>query len=246
LARLAVEEAQVPPTSSRSWVWPSWRALRAGAWELLAPQRCIACGGFGAALHLDCLRALPAAGGERCERCWAPLRPGGGCGRCAAAPPAFAALRTPFVYTGHARAAVLEAKFGGRSALLEPLGVAAARAVPAEWRAAAVAWVPLHPRRRRRRGYDQARELARVVARELELPPVGGLRRVRSTPAQARLDAALRRANVAGAFAAERVAGTVLLVDDVTTTGATLDAAARALLAGGAAQVFALAVARED
>jgi predicted amidophosphoribosyltransferase len=209
--------------------------LRAGAWELLAPQRCIACGGFGAALHLDCLRALPAAGGERCERCWAPLRPGGGCGRCAAAPPAFAALRTPFVYTGHARAAVLEAKFGGRSALLEPLGGAAA-----------VGWVPLHPRRRRRRGYDQARELARVVARELELPPVGGLRRVRSTPAQARLDAALRRANVAGAFAAERVAGTVLLVDDVTTTGATLDAAARALLAGGAAQVFALAVARED
>lgn len=106
--------------------------------------------------------------------------------------------------------------------------------------------MPLHGRRKRARGYDQAGLLARAVAAELGVPLVAVLRRTRGTAPQARLDAERRRANVVGAFAAERVGGGVLLVDDVTTTGSTLDAAARALLAAGAAQVFSLAVARED
>lgn len=115
---------------------PDWGRARAALWTALwdglAPQRCLVCGAFGAALHEACASALPAAGGRRCDRCWAPAvrLEAGTCARCALAPPAFAALRTPFVYAGAARAAVLEAKFAGRSSLLGPLGVAAARAVP--------------------------------------------------------------------------------------------------------------------
>ncbi|HMB52471.1 MAG TPA: phosphoribosyltransferase family protein, partial [Thermoanaerobaculia bacterium] len=110
--------------------------------------------------------------------------------------------------------------------------------------------VPLHPWRRLRRGYNQAERLARPLAARLGLPYATALRRRRATPPQTALSRDDRRRNVAGAFAvarrgAGRVAGRrVLLVDDVATTGATLDAAARALRAAGARRVVALAAAR--
>ena len=166
-------------------------------------------------------------------RCWAPRRGGSGtCERCAAAPPAFEALRTPYRFAGLARRALLEAKFRGVTALLEPLGQAAAETVAPAWRLEAVAALPLHAARRRRRGFDQAELLARAVATALDVPlRTDLLRRARTTEAQATLDAAQRARNVAGAFAAETgdPPASLLLVDDVTTTGATLEAAARAL-----------------
>ncbi len=103
--------------------------------------------------------------------------------------------------------------------------------------------VPLHPSRRRERGYDQADILAHVIARALELPCESrALRRIRPTKQQAMLDAGDRLRNVAGAFKAnELVAGQdVLLIDDVTTTGATLDSAAGELRRAGAASVVGL------
>ena len=87
--------------------------------DALLPQRCLVCGRFGAALHEGCLEALPAAALPRCIRCWAP-GPRSPCGACLAAPPAFEALRTPYLFVGPARRALLEAKFRGVSALLEP------------------------------------------------------------------------------------------------------------------------------
>lgn len=111
--------------------------------------------------------------------------------------------------------------------------------------------VPLHPRRRRRRGYNQSELLARELARRLptieRTTAPGRLRRVRDTPSQVGLDRFQRRANVAGAFRWEgpSLAGRpVLLVDDVATTGATLQACAAALEAGGAGLVTAVTVAR--
>jgi ComF family protein len=112
--------------------------------------------------------------------------------------------------------------------------------------------MPLHVARRRERGYNQATLLARPLARALRIPlHEGALARTRATQPQTRLVHSDRRANVAGAFALVSPAMTpllagkrILLVDDVTTTGATLDAAAVALLAARPVAIYALTVAR--
>lgn len=108
--------------------------------------------------------------------------------------------------------------------------------------------VPLHPRRLAWRGFNQSLELSRILAARLSRPVLpAALARIRNTTPQSRLPGAERRANIAGAFAADpaRVAGrSVLLVDDVMTTGATVDAAARALRLAGAVRVDVVVVAR--
>ena len=167
---------------------------------------------FWRALHLDCREGLERAEPLRCERCWLPgdLL----CARCEAEPPAFDWLRAPYRFVGPVHRAILEAKFGGVTALLEPLAEATARVVPESWAIDLVVSVPLH--------------------------------RVRATPAQAGLDAMECARNIRGAFGSDPVSGVVLLVDDVATTDATFDAAARALLDAGARRVYALSLARED
>jgi len=107
--------------------------------------------------------------------------------------------------------------------------------------------IPLHPRRKRRRGYNQSELLAAPLARVLGLPLTPrGLQRVRHTAPQVGLGPEERHDNVRGAFAAtDAVHGRrVLLIDDVLTTGATMRAAAEALLAAGAASVSAYCLAR--
>jgi ComF family protein len=111
--------------------------------------------------------------------------------------------------------------------------------------------VPLYPRRKRVRGYNQSALLARELGRHVGLPvEEGALVRERNTPSQAeRLSAKERKVNVAGAFGyrGQGLQGQrVLLIDDVATTGATLDACAQALRQAGAASVWALTFARED
>jgi ComF family protein len=113
----------------------------------------------------------------------------------------------------------------------------------------AVCAVPLHPLHERSRGYNQARLLANGIAHLLGRPLLRrGIRRVRRTPTQTRLTAAQRAANVKNAFAPARGGGLrgrrILLVDDVMTTGATVNECARALKSGGASKVFVLTVAR--
>ena len=139
-------------------------------------------------------------------------------------------------------------KYEGCFALAEPL----ARCLSAAW----PAWVqppdliipiPLHPRRKRRRGYNQSELLAAPLARDLGLPMnPRGLRRVRHTAPQVGLGPEERHDNVRGAFAADDsfTGRRVLLIDDVLTTGATMRAAAEALLAAGAASVSAYCLAR--
>ena len=222
------------------------------AGEFLLPQRCLVCERFGAAIHPRCVALLPAAEPPRCLRCWRP-GPGTWCPRCAAGgpdAPAFDGLRTPFVFAGDARRAILEAKFRGTTALLPPLARVAAAAIPAEWGVDAVVPVPLGRGRRRARGYNQAELAAREVVRALGLPlQARWLRRTRETPPQATLGAAARATNLRNAFEArlpDSPPRSMLVVDDVTTTGVTFEAAAHALRAAGARRVYALALARED
>jgi len=218
--------------------------------DFVLPQHCVVCGRFGDSLHAECLDRLPRAEGVRCVRCWQP-GVGTWCERCAvggADAPAFNGLRAPFRFEGDARRVVLEAKFRGVTSHLRPLGQAAADLVPPEWRFDVVVGVPMSGSRMRRRGYNQAEVLAAEVGRALDVRVRRGLlRKVRNTPAQAGLSAERRAHNLAGAFAVRGVPPEgVLVVDDVTTTGATLSTVAAALKAAGAERVYGLAVARED
>ena len=231
----------------------TWRLLAREAAEALLPQRCLVCRRFGSALHDRCVKELPAAEPPRCAVCWAPRpatvrRRGWRCARCGLSSPSFAALRAPFRFSGPARRALLEAKFRGVTRLLEPLAAAAAAIVPRGWGPDVVVPVPLHAGRQRRRGYNQSELAARTVARSLGLPLDGSLLlRVRPAPPQAGLSAEERLTNLRDVYAGAGLPPErVLLVDDVTTTGATFEAAAAALRRAGAGTVYALALARED
>jgi ComF family protein len=119
-----------------------------------------------------------------------------------------------------------------------------------DWRGVdAIVPVPLHPRKKRHREFNQSEHLGRALSRAVNVPMIAGnLRRVKDTPTQTRLDAAGRAANLRGAFRARRpkeFAGKRLVVlDDVFTTGATLDSCAKVLRVAGAQDVVALALAR--
>ena len=154
-------------------------------------------------------------------------------------------------FRGVVRDALHRIKYGGEQRLGEPLGAAIAR----RWArigvgADIVAHVPVHADRARTRGYDQAELIARSAAHHLGLPCRSLLERRRATIAQFDLDRADRATNVAGAFGLRPETPDlrgrwILLIDDVTTTGATLAACAEALQAGGAMAVSAITVARE-
>lgn len=155
-----------------------------------------------------------------------------------------------WVYEGPVRLAVQAFKYGGRPELLPGCARAMARdpAVAGLVLGATLVAVPARRRARRRRGYDQAEELAKGLARGLGAPLLtGALRRRRGHEgAQAGATIERRRRQVRGAFRAtpSQVAGrTVVLVDDVASTGATLDAAARALRLAGAVDVRAVVLA---
>lgn len=167
------------------------------------------------------------------------------CPRCRRRPSAISRARAAGAYDGTLRTLLHAFKYQQRRSLARPLAdMMRARGGDVLTGADVVVPVPLHRRRRRRRGFNQAQDLAA----HLGLPMVLALRRVRATASQADLPAAQRHRNVRDAFALGRrvtVGGLrVVLVDDVSTTGATLDACARVLLEAGAAEVRAITAAR--
>jgi len=176
------------------------------------------------------------------------------CARCtgslaaapdAPAPPAVDAWTAPFAYEGVVREVVARVKYRGAHGAVTWLARAMATAVDARLRGArveVVTWAPTTVARRRARGFDHAELLARSVARALDVPTRSLLRREPGPP-QTGLAAGARRRGPA--FTATRgVPGTVLLVDDVATTGATVSAAAAALRGAGARRVFAVTASR--
>ena len=221
------------------------------ALDLLFPPRCVGCGREGSFLCPACVAGLPRAEAPRCSLCWQPLASGRGpCGGCRQTPPVVDGLRAAFRLEGAVREAVHALKYSQLSALAAPMAalmapVLAQEIPPADF----LAPVPLSPRRQRERGYNQAALLARELAKLCGPPVLTGLVRTRNTSPQARsADAQARHQNVADAFACRKSARGqhFILIDDVTTTGATLNACAGALKKAGASSVWALTFARED
>lgn len=223
--------------------------------DLVCPPRCVFCrtdatGGGQAIVCSDCRRLLT-CDLVRCSLCGAPAPDAGSCPSCRGRWRAWDGIVVLGGYTDDLRQAVLAAK--RPSGELVVAGLATLlwdkhQATLSAWRLDLVVPVPMHWTRRAARGLSAAQELARRLAASLSVPCRVPLRRIRSTRMQNELPPEERRANVRGVFrSSTAVAGRrVLLVDDVTTTGATLAECREALTAAGAKAVHAAVVARAD
>lgn len=230
--------ARFAPRDLLRRIAPALAAHARGVLDGLLPQRCPGCGAEADArllLCTSCLRAVPALSWPLCARCLVQGSDPSSCRRHAGA-----SVHALWAYDERAAALVHALKYGERPGLARALGPLLAAAVTRRWaRADLVTEVPLHPARARERGYNQSERLARALAGSLAVPHLPGvLERRRATRPQARLPQAERRDNVRGAFACREpswLAGRrVLLVDDVMTTGATMEAALDALASAGA------------
>jgi ComF family protein len=166
------------------------------------------------------------------------------CPHCRAHPPRFAIASAPYLHGGALADAIHRLKYEQREDLGPALGILFdACAAP---KSDVLVPIPLHPRRLRQRGYDQARLLADGASRRFDLPVAPWLRRVRETGQQVGRDRTARERSVRGAFApsANVLGARICLIDDVLTTGATASAAAGALLDAGAARVEVRTLAR--
>lgn len=236
--------------------------LRAGSRRVidaLLPPRCLACAGAVDAqgqLCASCWQGISFIADPVCACCGLPfdfaVGEGHLCGACLARAPDYQRARAVMRYDEHSRGLILAFKHADRLDAAPGLARWCARA-GAEMLASAdlIAPVPLHRFRLWRRRYNQAAVLALALGQLAKKPVVADLlRRVRATPSQGGLSAEQRRRNVRGAFAVRRrhapllAAKRVLLIDDVMTTGATVEACARELLAQGAAAIDVLTIAR--
>ncbi|HET9736818.1 MAG TPA: double zinc ribbon domain-containing protein [Solirubrobacteraceae bacterium] len=213
---------------------------------VVVPPACVACRAAlpRADLRLcaACIRALPWLPARRCERCGLPRHRRGG---CPAARAAFARSWSPLAYEGVARQLVGALKFRGALPLADLMAAHIAANLPAELRAGALVAVPPQRLRRRRRGFDPAAALSSALAGRLGLPEQACLRRRDHGARQVGASRTQRRRP--GRLTIDLRAPPpprALLVDDVHTTGATLDACARTLLAGGCREVVAVTYAR--
>ena len=242
------------------------RYVANGLLDLLYPPVCLLCEKRleDGAMCAECQRKIAPILPPFCDRCGVSIRPD----RIVCEPcengnePPFAWAQALGAYDGALRTAIHLLKYNGKAALAEPLGLLLARSLAAPTPLVksrdnqpafdAVVPIPLHPARQRERGFNQAERIARVVAREKNWRlDAGGLRRVRRTRPQARMDSAEERAaNIRDAFAARSPLHFenqhVLLIDDVITTTSTVKAAANAVRDAGAARICVLALARGE
>ena len=226
--------------------------VTSAAVDLLFPKRCVDCDKEGTFLCQECREGLPRLEPPFCFLCSQPgrlmMRL---CPRCWERPVEIDGIRSPYRMEGAIREAVHALKYQNLRALAPTLGHLLAEFIAGSDLAADVLVpVPLHPQRERSRGYNQSLLLAQETGKASGLPVEGhALRRLRPTPSQARsATQEERQANVAGAFMAEPalVQGRrVLVIDDVCTTGATLEACAIAMKQASATYVWGLTLARE-
>ena len=217
--------------------------------DLVFPPRCGGCQRPGSLWCDVCQASATPVPAPLCEKCGQPNVATRLCSNCQAQPLQIEMIRSAALFQGPLRHAIHRFKYQRLAGLAEPLGNLLADCwwaldLHADW----LVPVPLHPARERERGYNQAALLARQLSARTGVPlSEHGLRRTRVTAVQMELNAAQRKQNVAGAFACAEPgvkARRVVIVDDVCTTGATLQACAEAVFKAGAASVVGLTLAR--
>ncbi|MFC2066806.1 double zinc ribbon domain-containing protein [Chloroflexota bacterium] len=232
-------------------VLPQADKLKGIALDLLFPEWCVGCGKEGDFICHSCRQSLPQITPPVCQTCGRPQSSEAPCPSCVSWHADIDAIRSPFRFDGVIREAIHQLKYRNLRALAASLAellqdYLATNPVPTD----ALVPVPLHRKRLRERGYNQSYLLARELGKRTNLPVVDDcLIRQQHTPPQARTaHVDERRTNVANAFVCRdhRLRDKqVLLIDDVSTSGATLNACAAALKAAGATSVWGLAMARE-
>jgi ComF family protein len=215
------------------------------------PRRCVGCGKVGGFLCSECLGELPRLLPPLCPNCGRPQASGIVCPDCRQRKTEIDGIRSPFRFDEVVRKAIHQLKYRNLKAISPCLAELLAdylesNHLPGE----ALVCVPLHPRRLRERGYNQSSLLAEELGRRIDLPVIEDcLVRVKQAQPQVRaVDVDERRRNIADAFVCrdERVSGKqIILIDDVCTSGATLESCAAALKSKGAASVWGLTLARE-
>lgn len=217
--------------------------------QALLPQHCLLCGAWsGKAQVCEACRAnLPYHAAPACPICAAAMPEENICGRCLQRPPAFDRTLAAFSYAFPLDALIRSFKYSGNLALARVLAEPLARLAARQPRPDALIPLPLHASRLRERGFNQSMEIARIVSNELGIPLLtDACERVRATAPQTSLHWKKRAGNIRGAFAcgADLRGKKIAVVDDVMTTGATLDEFSRVLRKAGAAEVGAWVVAR--
>ena len=215
--------------------------------NLFYPQRCVGCGRRASdVLCRACFEALPFVGHPFCGRCGAPTAfEVYGCGECRDKDFRFDGARAPLRYESVGKELVHALKYKGYASVVEKVMAPLMVDLLDGRRFDGVVSVRLHRVWLAKRGFNQAERMARGIAEKINALVLDKLKVVRRTRDQVELSAEARRANVAGAYASRGpVAGRILLVDDVFTTGATLSECAGVLRKAGAKEVHALTLCR--
>ena len=224
--------------------------LKTAVLDLLFPLKCIGCGREGDLICASCQQSLPWIRLPFCSKCGIVTDSDDLCSVCMQHPPAAEVLRSLFIFEGVIRDVIHQLKYKRLKAMSIPLGHFLAEylisnQVPAD----ILVPVPLHPKRLRERGYNQALLLANEAGKHSNIPVLENvIRRRKNTASQAKTNSASeRRINVKDAFVyTHKLEGkNILLIDDVCTTGATLNACALSLQEAGAKSVWGLTIARD-
>jgi len=213
------------------------------------PPACLLCSAPSNAHPLcpGCRAELPWHHQPQCPQCAIPTPDGQLCGACLKHPPAFDRTQAALTYAFPVDQMIPRLKYHGQLAIAPVLGECLAEAVEAAPRPDRLIAMPLHATRIRERGFNHATEIARTLARQLGLPlDLDSCRRTRDTPPQMGLKHDARRRNVRGAFtcSGEVQGQRIALIDDVMTTGTSLDELAATLKQAGAREVSCWVVAR--